>query len=66
MSARLIARPTSPTRTTLPFLRHIWKAVLNTWSEDDLSRLLRRLGDETRARQIARAVVAARPLHTTS
>jgi 16S rRNA (cytosine1402-N4)-methyltransferase len=40
--------------------------VVNTWSEDDLSHLLRRLGDEPRARQIARAVVAARPLHTTA
>jgi 16S rRNA (cytosine1402-N4)-methyltransferase len=40
--------------------------VVNTWPEEDLSRLLRRLGDEPRARQIARAVVAARPLHTTA
>jgi 16S rRNA (cytosine1402-N4)-methyltransferase len=40
--------------------------VVNTWSEDDLAHLLRRLGDEPRARQIARAVVAARPLHTTA
>ncbi len=40
--------------------------VVNTWPEEDLSRLFRRLGDEPRARQIARAVVAARPLHTTA
>ena len=40
--------------------------IVNTWPEEDLSRLLHRLGDEPRARQIARAVVGARPLHTTS
>jgi 16S rRNA (cytosine1402-N4)-methyltransferase len=40
--------------------------VVNTWPEEDLARLLRRFGDEPRARQIARAVVAARPLHTTA
>src|SRR5690606_21439637 len=40
--------------------------VVNTWPEEDLARLLRRFGDEPRARQIARAVVAARPLHTTT
>jgi 16S rRNA (cytosine1402-N4)-methyltransferase len=40
--------------------------VVNTWPEEDLSRLLRRFGDEPRARQIARAVVEARPLHTTA
>ena len=40
--------------------------IVNTWPEEDLSRLLSRLGDEPRARAIARAVVAARPLHTTT
>ena len=40
--------------------------IVNTWPEEDLSRLLSRLGDEPRARAIARAIVAARPLHTTS
>ncbi len=40
--------------------------IVNTWPEEELSRLLSRLGDEPRARAIARAVVAARPLHTTA
>jgi 16S rRNA (cytosine1402-N4)-methyltransferase len=39
--------------------------LVNTWPEGELSRLLSRLGDEPRARAIARAIVAARPLHTT-
>jgi 16S rRNA (cytosine1402-N4)-methyltransferase len=39
--------------------------VVNTWDEGDLARLLARYGDEPQARRIARAIVAARPLHTT-
>lgn len=39
--------------------------IVNAWPEDELARLLRRLGDEPRARAIARAVVAARPIETT-
>jgi 16S rRNA (cytosine1402-N4)-methyltransferase len=34
--------------------------ILNGWPEDDLSRMLRRLGDEPRSRAIAREVVARR------
>jgi 16S rRNA (cytosine1402-N4)-methyltransferase len=40
--------------------------IVNTWDEAELARLLSRLGDEPRARSIARAIVAARPLHTTA
>lgn len=39
--------------------------VLNDWSEDRLAQTLRQLGQEPKARQIARRVVAARPLKTT-
>jgi 16S rRNA (cytosine1402-N4)-methyltransferase len=40
--------------------------VVNAYPEDDLVRVLRTYGDERYARAIARAVVAARPLHTTT
>jgi 16S rRNA (cytosine1402-N4)-methyltransferase len=40
--------------------------VVNTWDEHDLADLLARHGDEPRARAIARAIVAARPLRTTA
>jgi 16S rRNA (cytosine1402-N4)-methyltransferase len=40
--------------------------VVNEYSERDLARVLARYGDERYARAIARAVVAARPLHTTT
>ncbi|MHB8672032.1 MAG: 16S rRNA (cytosine(1402)-N(4))-methyltransferase RsmH [Acidimicrobiales bacterium] len=40
--------------------------VVNGYSEDDLARVLARWGDERYARRIARAVVAARPLHRTT
>ncbi|MDZ7677123.1 MAG: 16S rRNA (cytosine(1402)-N(4))-methyltransferase RsmH [Acidimicrobiales bacterium] len=39
--------------------------VVNRYSERDLSRVLRTYGDERFARPIARAIVAARPVHTT-
>jgi len=39
--------------------------IVNTWSEDELADLLARRGDEPRARRIARAIVAQRPLETT-
>ena len=40
--------------------------VVNAYSADQLADTLRRYGDERYARRIARAIVAARPLHTTA
>jgi 16S rRNA (cytosine1402-N4)-methyltransferase len=40
--------------------------VVNTWSEAELQRVFSEYGEERYARRIARAVVAARPIHTTS
>lgn len=40
--------------------------VVNSYSEADLADILRRYGEEPKAKQIARAIVAARPLRTTS
>ena len=40
--------------------------VVNTWPPEDLERLLREHADERFARRIARAIVDARPLHTTT
>jgi 16S rRNA (cytosine1402-N4)-methyltransferase len=39
--------------------------VVNTWNERELADLLYRLGEEGRSRQIARAIVRARPLRDT-
>ena len=39
--------------------------VVNTYSESDLARLIRQYGEDSQARRIARAIVAARPLETT-
>lgn len=39
--------------------------VVNTYSLDDLQRIIRQYGEEPRARAIAQAIVAARPLKTT-
>ena len=39
--------------------------IVNTWSEVDLARGIWSYGEEPRSRQIARAVVAARPINTT-
>jgi 16S rRNA (cytosine1402-N4)-methyltransferase len=39
--------------------------VVNEYSEEELARVLYSLGDERHSRRIARAVVAARPLHST-
>jgi 16S rRNA (cytosine1402-N4)-methyltransferase len=41
-------------------------SIVNTWSETDLVALLRRNSDERHAVRIARAIVARRPLATTS
>ncbi len=40
--------------------------VVNTYSESDLARILRVYGEEGQARRIARAIVAARPIDTTT
>jgi 16S rRNA (cytosine1402-N4)-methyltransferase len=40
--------------------------LVNTLPESELAMLLFRYGEEPRARQIARAIVKARPLHTTA
>ena len=40
--------------------------VVNRYDVDELARLIRRYGDERYAGRIARAIVAARPLHTTT
>ena len=39
--------------------------VVNNWSERDLADLIWRYGEEQQSRRIARAIIAARPLHTT-
>jgi len=39
--------------------------LINTYSEDELADILRRFGEEPKARAIARAIVAARPVTTT-
>jgi 16S rRNA (cytosine1402-N4)-methyltransferase len=39
--------------------------IVNEWPQDALADLIYRYGEEPRSRQIARAIVAARPLHTT-
>ncbi|GAB4530707.1 MAG: 16S rRNA (cytosine(1402)-N(4))-methyltransferase RsmH [Anaerolineales bacterium] len=39
--------------------------LVNTLPEEDLADILYRYGEEHRSRQVARAIVAARPLHTT-
>lgn len=40
--------------------------LINTLSKQDLQEILWRLGEEPKARRIAEAIVAARPLHSTS
>ena len=39
--------------------------LVNTLPEADLADIIYRYGDERRSRQVARAIVAARPIHTT-
>jgi 16S rRNA (cytosine1402-N4)-methyltransferase len=45
-----------------------WSAadVVNGYAEDELARIIRRYGDERFATRIARAIVAARPIETTT
>jgi 16S rRNA (cytosine1402-N4)-methyltransferase len=40
--------------------------VVNSWSEEDLARILRDWGEEPKAALIAHLIVEARPLHTTT
>ena len=40
--------------------------LVNTWREDELADILYRFGEERLSRRIARAIVEARPLHTTA
>jgi 16S rRNA (cytosine1402-N4)-methyltransferase len=40
--------------------------VVNRWDEGDLARVIREYGEEPRARAVARAIVRARPLATTT
>jgi 16S rRNA (cytosine1402-N4)-methyltransferase len=40
--------------------------IVNTWPQDELAAIIYRYGEEPRSRRIARAIVAARPLHTTN
>ena len=42
------------------------ETIVNSYSEDDLIRILKQYGEEPRARSIAKAIIAARPIHTTS
>jgi 16S rRNA (cytosine1402-N4)-methyltransferase len=41
------------------------QAILNTFSEVELSSILTRFGEEPKAKQIAKAIIQARPLETT-
>jgi len=40
--------------------------IVNEWTQDDLANTIYRHGEEPRSRRIARAIVAARPLSTTT
>ena len=39
--------------------------IVNTWETDELANVIYRYGEERNSRRIARAIVAARPLHST-
>jgi 16S rRNA (cytosine1402-N4)-methyltransferase len=49
-----------------PDAAHTAAEIVNEWPEDRLAQIIRRFGEEPLARRIARAIVAARPLETTS
>jgi 16S rRNA (cytosine1402-N4)-methyltransferase len=42
------------------------EAIVNSYSEDELAKLLREFGEEPKARQIARRIVAQRPIASTN
>jgi len=48
-----------------PHAPHTAEEIVNSWSEAELARILLTYGEERYARRIARAIVRARPLHTT-
>ncbi len=49
-----------------PSLPHTAADLVNTLDEDELTRLIRTYGEEPHARRIARAIVRARPIYTTT
>jgi len=49
-----------------PDAAHTAAEIVNEWPEDRLAQIIRRFGEEPLARRIARAIVAARPLESTS
>jgi 16S rRNA (cytosine1402-N4)-methyltransferase len=49
-----------------PSLQRTAADLVNELSESELSHLLRTYGEEPQARRVARAVIGARPLHTTT
>jgi 16S rRNA (cytosine1402-N4)-methyltransferase len=49
-----------------PDAAHTAAEIVNEWPEDRLAQVIRRFGEEPLAGRIARAIVAARPLETTS
>ena len=40
--------------------------IVNEWSQDELADIIYKYAEEPRSRRVARAIVAARPLHTTT
>jgi 16S rRNA (cytosine1402-N4)-methyltransferase len=40
--------------------------IVNTWPQEELANIIYQYGEETKSRRIARAIVDARPLHTTT
>lgn len=48
-----------------PDAPHTAAEIVNTWSEQDLARIIRRYGEEPQAARIAAAIVANRPFETT-
>ncbi|MEX2251224.1 MAG: 16S rRNA (cytosine(1402)-N(4))-methyltransferase RsmH [Acidimicrobiia bacterium] len=49
-----------------PDAEHDAAEIVNEWPEDRLTDVIRRFGEEPLARRIARAIVAARPIESTS
>jgi 16S rRNA (cytosine1402-N4)-methyltransferase len=45
---------------------HTADEIVNTWSIEDLARIIRRYGEEPMARRIAEAIVTARPIQSTA
>jgi 16S rRNA (cytosine1402-N4)-methyltransferase len=49
-----------------PDARLTAEQIVNEWSLDDLTRVIREYGEEPQARRIARAILAARPIDSTA